>query len=492
MNAAEDPIKLDQHIEQLLRQHLGTQSHPASPVDFARSLGIDPDPWQAQVLTSTNRRLILNCSRQSGKSTSTAILALHRALTRPGVLILLVSPSDRQSSELFRKVTGFIGHLTTSPRLREDNRRSVEFANGSRIVSLPSSEATIRGFSAVHLLIVDEAADVDDEIFQAIRPMLIVSKGQLIMMGTPKGRRGYFFEMWERGGEAWERIQVRATDVPHERIAPEDLAEEKRTMGQAYLQEYNCEFVNLEAGRVYPNYDETRNDLDSLGWKHEPTLWTWILGMDFGVVDSTAFCVIGWRKHSTITIIRECYKIPGMIAPDAAQEAKKLDASYHFERIVGDSGGLGKAFTEEMRRRHHIPVVGADKQNKLGYVTLLNGALKEGTLKIVKPACLALAEEWIRLHWSDGPLRRIAAGQEDHCADATLYAWRAAQAYLEEDAPSAGPAPGSHEAHALEADRLLQEHIDRSIARANAPWWEDSPRDGHILTDDRRDPIFDE
>jgi phage terminase large subunit-like protein len=60
--------------------------------------------------------LLLNCCRQSGKSTIAALLALHRAVFYPDGLILLVSPSLRQSSELFRKITDFFGRLAEKPK----------------------------------------------------------------------------------------------------------------------------------------------------------------------------------------------------------------------------------------------------------------------------------------------------------------------------------------------------------------------------------------
>ena len=60
-------------------------------VSFAKSLGLEPDPWQEDLLCSTSDRVLLNCCRQSGKSTMTAIVALHRALYHPGSLILCLS-----------------------------------------------------------------------------------------------------------------------------------------------------------------------------------------------------------------------------------------------------------------------------------------------------------------------------------------------------------------------------------------------------------------
>ncbi len=208
----------------------------------AEALGFLPDPWQERALRWTGKRLLLNCSRQSGKSTSAAVLGLHRASYYPGSLVLLVSPSLRQSSELFRKVGGFLDRLNAQPDLVEDNRLSLTLANRSRIVSLPSSEATVRGFSGADLIIEDEASRVADDLYFAMRPMLAVSGGRHILMSTPFGKRGHFFEEWTNGGAAWERIEVPATDCP--RIAPGFLEEERRSLGDWwYRQEYLCQFV---------------------------------------------------------------------------------------------------------------------------------------------------------------------------------------------------------------------------------------------------------
>jgi hypothetical protein len=210
------------------------------PVAFSRSLGIDPDPWQADVLRWHGRRLALNCARQTGKSTAAATLALHRALYHRNSLILLVSPSLRQSGELFRKVTDLMAGLAVRPHLDEDNRLSCQLANRSRIVSLPSSEATIRGFSGASLIVEDEASRVPDDLYRAVRPMLATSGGRLILMSTPFGKRGHFWEAWNAGG--WERVEVPATACP--RISADFLAEEQAALGPWWFkQEYGCEFV---------------------------------------------------------------------------------------------------------------------------------------------------------------------------------------------------------------------------------------------------------
>ncbi len=133
-------------------------------VAFASELGVEPDPWQERLLRSSSDRVLLNCSRQSGKSTMSAVIALHRALYHPGSLILCLAPALRQSQELFGKIAGFYRDLARPVAPQGERKLSLELENGSRIVTLPGSEKTIRGFSGASLLLVDEAARVADEL----------------------------------------------------------------------------------------------------------------------------------------------------------------------------------------------------------------------------------------------------------------------------------------------------------------------------------------
>jgi hypothetical protein len=216
-------------------------AHALDPVAFAEDrLDFGPDDWQRDLLRSNARQVILNITRQGGKSTATAILGLHCAVYDPGSLILLVSPSLRQSRELFAKATDFLKGIEPAIELDEDNKLSATLRNGSRIVSLPGDSRTVRGFSAPRLVVADEAAYVADELFTAIRPMLAVSQGRLILMSTPNGRRGVFYEVWEHGGEDWLRIKIPASRCP--RISTEFLEQERRALGPLlYAQEFeNC------------------------------------------------------------------------------------------------------------------------------------------------------------------------------------------------------------------------------------------------------------
>jgi hypothetical protein len=211
---------------------------------FAKRLGLEPDPWQEDLLRSTSDRVLLNCCRQSGKSTMTGIIALHRALYHPGSLILCLAPALRQSQELFGKVLTFYRTLNRPVPAQTERKLSLELVNGSRIVTLPGTDKTIRGFSGAALLIVDEASRVADELYFAVRPMLAVSGGTLMMLSTPYGKRGVFFEEWT-GGLGWERYEVPASQCP--RVPPEFLEEERRSLpARVYRQEYECSFEDTE------------------------------------------------------------------------------------------------------------------------------------------------------------------------------------------------------------------------------------------------------
>jgi hypothetical protein len=225
---------------------LSSWLYARSAVRFARErLGFEPDPKQREVLEMDKGWGLLNCTRQWGKSTVTAVKALHRTMYEPGSLVLVVTPSDRQSGEFVRKAAGFVAKLGFKVRGDGDNEISLLLPNGSRIVGTPGKESTVRGFSAVSLLLIDEAARVPEELYEAVLPMLGATNGDLWLMSTPHGKRGFFWEEWSQGGNLWARVQVPATECP--RIHPGFLERQRqRRPERVFRQEYLCEFTSTD------------------------------------------------------------------------------------------------------------------------------------------------------------------------------------------------------------------------------------------------------
>ena len=172
-----------------------------------RVLGFRPDAAQARILSEAPRfrRIALNCSRQWGKSTVVAVLAVYRLLMEPGATVLVAGPAARQSGETLRKVRAFLRVLGIKVRGDKANANAAVLPNGSRIVALPAVEATIRGFSGVAMLIIDEASRVPDEVCLALLPSLAVSKGDLIVVSTPRGKRGFFYKVMTGCEAGWLR-----------------------------------------------------------------------------------------------------------------------------------------------------------------------------------------------------------------------------------------------------------------------------------------------
>ena len=223
----------------LLEQLSSDLSKSVNPVKFAQSLGIEPDDWQRDVLLSTEKRIALCCGRQTGKSTCVALLSLHHCLTVKDATVLIVSPSVRQSGELFRKIITYWKRLGKPVPSETETQLTLTLKNGSRIYALPSTSETIRGMTAT-LLCVDEAALVSDTLFTAVRPMLAVTDGKLILLSTPAGKRGFFWKIWSEEGD-W--LKKRITSEECSRISAEYLAREKRTMGASfYASEYLASF----------------------------------------------------------------------------------------------------------------------------------------------------------------------------------------------------------------------------------------------------------
>jgi hypothetical protein len=268
--------------------------------------GWTPDIWQRELLRSKSPRILLNCCRQAGKSTAVAALALHTALFKPKALVLLLSRSQRQSSELFRKVLDFYEALGRPVQADAESSLSLELVNGSRVVSLPGQEENIRGFSGVTLLVIDEAARVPDDLYRAVRPMIAVSGGRLILLSTPFGRRGFFHEAWTDQWGGWRRVEVPARQIP--RISKEFLDEELRLFGRSWFdQEFNCSFEAVE-GLVYPDFckclvsevpsEVIREAIRPLGYLEKRPVKR-VGGIDFGFSDPFA-AVWGFHDKSDI------------------------------------------------------------------------------------------------------------------------------------------------------------------------------------------------
>lgn len=373
--------------------HTRTLALLFDPSLILRERGLHPDPWQRQMLLSEAKQVLLNCSRQSGKSTTVAALALHTVLCRPGSLVLLVSPSLRQSQELFRKVTECYAAIGRPIGTHAFNQTRLELETDSRIICLPGKEETIRSFSGVDLLVIDEAARVPDDLYRSVRPMLAVSSGRLICLSTPFGKRGFFHEEWDHGAGRWRRFRIPWQDCP--RIRPEFIEMEKRSMGDSWVrQEYECSFEALE-GLVYPDFEEQCAvnllpthvsqafepgvRLESLTYRRQ------VGGIDFGF--RNPFCAL-WGvldRDDVLWITHERYLRETTIHEHAAILVAQA------RHVTWYADPAGAAEIAEFRRAG-LKVLRGENAIQAG-IAAVHARLRTARLRVLRPSCPNLLSE---------------------------------------------------------------------------------------------------
>ena len=213
--------------------------------------GLPPDDWQRALLADDSRQTLLLCARQTGKSTGTAFTAIREALLKAGRTVLIISPSLRQSGEMLRKVLDGLNALGRPVGVTAESATKLELANRSRVLSLPGTEVTVRGFSA-DLLVVDEAARVPDALLAGIRPMLAATGGRFVALSSAWSRSGWYYEAFVNGGAAWTRFSVTASACP--RISKEFLAQERKLLGERW---YRMEYENVWGDDVAAVFSST-------------------------------------------------------------------------------------------------------------------------------------------------------------------------------------------------------------------------------------------
>jgi hypothetical protein len=275
-----------------------------------------------------------------------------------------------------------------------------------------SSEETVRGYSGVSLLIIDEAARVPDDLYRAVRPMLATSNGRLVCLSTPFGKRGFYYEAWS-GQESWERIRIPASMCP--RIPADFLADERLALGEVfYRQEYEVDFTSLQ-GAVYPNFSACVSDL--------PNPWPearYYAGVDWGSVNQ-ACVLVGMKTHAddVLWILEEAAGTR-WTNEDLTRRACALADRYPIELFYCDPAEPGSI---EMFRRNNLPACPAMNRILPG-IQAVAARLNTRRLKVSR-ACKALINSAAIYRYPTEEERRIR-GEEpikegEHPCDALRY-----------------------------------------------------------------------
>ncbi len=235
------------------------------PVAYVKSLSFRPFDWQSQVLGSGKTRIILNCSRQSGKSTIVSVMPCHTAKYVPGSLSLIIAATEFQAREDKGKVLSFMAMDPTYPEIVRNSDKGLELSNGSRIVIVPGTDKSARGYSCPNLVILDEASRIEDLIYTSgVRPMFTDNPtGRLVILSTPNGQTGFFHSIFTRDDDVWLRILVRSPWEPVMTGAGLSLAAYKPK--EAFIDEQLQRKVFADYSPRHNNYDEQSENLTDMG-----------------------------------------------------------------------------------------------------------------------------------------------------------------------------------------------------------------------------------
>ena len=426
-----------------------------------------------------------------GGKTEALLADVLRFVGRPGFHALVLRRTFRELNlpgSIMHRAIEWVGR-----ELWNDLDKRFTFPGGAILqFGYCESESDLARYKSAqfHRIVVDEITEWREKWFAFLFSRIRRKAGDTIPLGmraatNPDGvgadwvRRRFGIEEGEVVTELREHedrafLPARAEDNPSLDLASYDAA--LRKLGPVkYKQLRWGQWLRDGEGLVYGDFDPTRNEVETPPTTPEgtpPYEWTHIVGVDFGVVDPTAFAVLAWRRGSRVVYVLESYARAQMSVTEAAEELKALLARYPASRVVGDVGGMGKAFEVEFRRRHSLPIEPAEKHNKNGYISLLNAAFREGLVKLIAPKCKPLRAEMDGLGWvrAEGNQPKEDPGFSNHCTDAMLYGWRAAYGFAEREPPPE-PAPDVKQRQELDAF-FARDEASRQTKRGRE-WWDD-------------------
>ena len=231
---------------------------------------------------------------------------------------------------------------------------------GRGLSELPGTHETIRGFSAVSLILIDEASRVHDDVYDALRPMLAVENGDLWMMSTPAGQHGFFYQTWA-GNEEWFRMSVKATECP--RIRAEFLEGERSGMtSSVFEQEYMCCFHG--DGTEYFDRQTVLDAVDlSIPELRFSSCSMYYLGLDLGQKrDYSAVAVVEridrfgerlWGVRLSELVVRYAERLPlGTPYPRAVERVRAIVQSGALAgncALAVDATGVGAPVVDMLR-----------------------------------------------------------------------------------------------------------------------------------------------
>ena len=348
------------------------------------------------------------------------------------------------------------------------------------------------------LVVIDEAQSIRPFIrtliYEIFRPGQAKYKDrQICITGTPNAARvGLLYDVAIGNEKGWSVHHWTIRDNIHIPDVDAFLREECQMRGitpadAKYQREYEGKWVRDAVSQVYKIQES--NLIEALPTDIQD--WQYVLGIDLGFTNVTAFCVLAYSIKTGRSVVTESYQVTppeedNMLTPEfLASHIVDIVDHYAPTSIVVDPGGLGAAFIKELRQRFGLPLTAAEKQKKLAAIELLNGDLRTGKLTAIEDTNADLIHDAALLQWNwkrvdekkhGGNTQRsdllIDDRTPDHLTDALTYAYREARHYLYEDMDDDQTPPvGSPAYYAYVAALTEEREIEAAAADPGPDGW---------------------
>lgn len=473
MNVALSPRELAR-IKEAVRvvRAAEARSNPAVFVPQA------PTPKQAEFLALDVREALYGGAAGGGKSSALLMGALQHVHI-PGYSALILRRTFRDLNQPDAIMQRSHEWLRGTPAKWNDRDKRWTFPSGATLTfGYCQNHADVYQYqgAALQFLGVDELTQWEERTYRYL----------LSRLRRPKDPENPLSKVPLRAraganpggiGHKWVGKRFIESTNPEHRFVPALLDDNPHLDAEAYIAQLDELDENTrrqlryghwiqDASGIVAKFDEARNLIASVPpWQQ----WFYLLGMDFGVRDSTAWVVLAWRRGDKKTYVVESDKQSGLDPTAVGELVTALTKRYEFSQVIGDLGGMGLAFGVELQNRFQIPIEPAKKINKLGNISLMNGALERGNLLLVRGQNDKLAQELEELPWKDENHQEVAEGAENHLFDALLYAFVASPSFFEREK---GQAP-DREQQVAQQERELEAHAEEQADRqAGQEWWE--------------------
>ncbi len=426
----------------------------------------------------------LFATRRFGKSYTGGLYLIKEAYENPGTTVLYIALTRDSAKKIMWK--DVLKPLNRKYKLRakfNETLLTMTLSNGSIIylmgVDSDENEKDKLLGQKYRLAVIDECAsfsiDLRALVYGVLKPAMADLNGTIVMLGTPGNlTKSLFYDITTGAEPGWYCYKADTSDNPYMRDKwAAEIAE--LTANQPYIietpmfkQMYLGQWVVDEDALVY-KFNTNRNLFDTLPL-HAKGEWQYLLGVDLGYEDDSAFVVVAFHEHDTCLYVADTYKRSRMDITDVANKIKELKVRYNIHKVVID--GANKQAVEEIQRRHAVPLITADKTGKGDFIEIFNAELILGRIRVSAAKGAALAEEWKGLVWREkGTKKEENPACPNHLADACLYIWRYCYQYLSTPAPAPKPAWGTLERQAqdiLDMEQAAEDFFGQQAA--NETW----------------------